>query len=381
MSKNEPTKKKGSADGPYYVPFIGYDKNSKYRLIYDETPEIPLLDDFEEIRQKLSSFFDAIKYRPETLFVADYYESLDQDQRKNTLEMFKRQVVENFARLVQYEFTYNKDIEKEIRWIFNKENIADAYEPRLKSPVAPEPADKQRTAPRQDLDERLARSADDIIAALQAGGEDAASVRRAFAQAGLPLVPAPTPDADDLTKQFASASHLSAEDAAQPVPAVPIEGPADREFVPLADLDDQTVIDHVARQATSDPQFASKLKTAFVEAERPAMELPTIRPQKLWANRPAGMKATEFVATFYASWIEAGVLTLKAIGDCDPDLAKAYSNRVHRHPDEAVALVRAKRSDRIEDPQEAIDRVREASREASARRRASQRDNRANTPT
>lgn len=156
----------------------------------------------------------------------------------------------------------------------------------------------------------------------------------------------------------------------------PSAEPGTRGPVALADFDHKTIANYVARLAKTDPEFDTILKTAFAEAAR--ADLPAVAP-KLWSDNTEGLPATAFVAKYYAPWIEAGVMTLKAIKACDPELGKAYSNRIHRHPDEAVALVRASRSDRIENPQEAIERVRKASRDASARRRAEQADKPANT--
>lgn len=149
--------------------------------------------------------------------------------------------------------------------------------------------------------------------------------------------------------------------------------------------DQKTLAEATVRHFLDNPEYASELKVAFARASSmrlvpvpvysraPAMALPTEAP-RLWADAPAGMTATQFVREVYAPWIEAGVMTLKAIGECDPALSRAYSNRAHRHPDEAVALVRAERADMIADPQVAIDRVRERTRIGMAKWRAARRN-------
>ncbi len=144
------------------------------------------------------------------------------------------------------------------------------------------------------------------------------------------------------------------------------EAPAEKDAVRLEEISDEDLLAEVERR--------KRLKPAFS-----ALSPPTIAP-RLWADNIEGLPATAFVAKYYSSWIEAGVLSLKAIRACDPDLANAYRNRVSRYPSEAVALVRSTRSDRIDDPQEAIDRVRDAARESAARRRAALRSDPKNAP-
>lgn len=131
--------------------------------------------------------------------------------------------------------------------------------------------------------------------------------------------------------------------------------------------DDATALREVFAQA-GQPISDAAAPTATPSGEPPSMELPTVAP-KLWRDHPPGMTATEFVRQVYAPWIEAGVLTRKAIEDCDPALANAYSKRKSAYPDEAIPLARAVHPRTIADPQQASEHYRAKSRERTARYR------------
>lgn len=132
--------------------------------------------------------------------------------------------------------------------------------------------------------------------------------------------------------------------------------------------DDATALRKRFAQA-GQPISNAATSAATPPGQPPSMELPTVAP-KLWADNTEGLPATAFVAKYYAPWIEAGVLTLKAIGQCDPALSKAYSNRAHRNPGEALPLAKAPDPRFIADPQEAIKRYRANTRAAGAKLRA-----------
>lgn len=135
--------------------------------------------------------------------------------------------------------------------------------------------------------------------------------------------------------------------------------------------------EELVKKFQNNPLFAAKLAMAFnaqgydLVQRRTPPAAPTMPPPdaapKLWVDRDPGVKATEFLREVYAPWIEAGELTGSMVKKCDKALYQAYHVRVHRYPNEAVAL--AEGNDRLDDA-EAGRRHRAAVRASQAKAKA-----------